>query len=681
MLHAWLTRISEYPYLVMTVVFVTACAESIAVIGTMVPAGIIMFVAGALIGAGVLNGWLTLGVAALGAVIGDSLSYELGRHYHAEVRSWWRAKGHEAVWVRGEQFVMRHGGKSIVLARFFAPVRAVVPLVVGAARMERLRFYPTNVASALAWSPAHIAPGILFGASAALAEAASARLAVALILFAALLWLIVRVLRLMSRFGIPAAKRVVRRAMLEAARRFPRVGGRLQRVIRPDAPAFATLVALALVFIGSLWLFGGALQDVIAKDPLVQADISLYRLLQSLRTAPIDALMASVIALQGRFVGLAMSAAAFMWLALQRSWRTAAWWIAVVGVALVLTPVVGREPNGEWPLNWQPGSPHTSVPDGRAAFNILTYAFLGWILSHRQPPVWRGGVAIAITLLLTMGGLADLYFGQAWLSGLLGGWALGLAWFALLAGTYTYWQVFDEIRPKWMALVVTGAMAVAAAWVIPEVVPPNHTASDNARRLTSFTLDQWIATGWQALPAKRTELGGDEEEPLPVQWAAEGVNVVQKLEAAGWQPAPGWSVRSALGWLLPQTKGDRLPVLPRYSQGERSQLVLIHPDDARTGSRLVLRLWRSHYEVKDVHDTDPLWYGAVYSESLYRPAHLLTIASTRNVTSTSAIVTLLDVHAQSVIRSVMVNNQVRNAVLVFPNDSGGPALDHNSPRR
>jgi len=163
-MHAWLASIGAHPYLVLAVVFGVACAESLAVVGTFVPAGIVMFAAGALIGAGALNGWVTLAIGALGAVAGDGISYELGHRYHREVRSWWMAKGHEAVWERGERFVQRHGGKSIVLARFFAPVRAIVPLVVGASHMPRRRFYPINIASALAWSPAHIGPGIVFGA-------------------------------------------------------------------------------------------------------------------------------------------------------------------------------------------------------------------------------------------------------------------------------------------------------------------------------------------------------------------------------------------------------------------------------------------------------------------------------------------------------------------------------------
>src|ERR1700687_5812902 len=131
-MHAWLVSLGAHPDLVLAVVFGVACAESLAVIGTFVPAGLVMFAAGALIGAGALNGWATLAVAALGAVAGDGISYELGRRYHREVRAWCAAEGPEASYARGERFVQQHGGTSIVLARFFAPVRAIVPLVVGA---------------------------------------------------------------------------------------------------------------------------------------------------------------------------------------------------------------------------------------------------------------------------------------------------------------------------------------------------------------------------------------------------------------------------------------------------------------------------------------------------------------------------------------------------------------------
>ena len=66
-IHAWLGAIGAHPALVLAIVFVTAGAEAIALVGTFVPAGAVMFAAGTLIGAGALDGWTTIGVAAAGA--------------------------------------------------------------------------------------------------------------------------------------------------------------------------------------------------------------------------------------------------------------------------------------------------------------------------------------------------------------------------------------------------------------------------------------------------------------------------------------------------------------------------------------------------------------------------------------------------------------------------------------
>jgi membrane protein DedA with SNARE-associated domain/membrane-associated phospholipid phosphatase len=475
-MHAWLASIGAHPYLVLAVVFGVACAESLAVIGTFIPAGIVMFAAGALIGAGALNGWVTLAVGALGAVAGDGISYELGHRYHREVRRWWEAKGYVAVWERGERFVQRHGGKSIVLARFFAPVRAIVPLVVGASHMPRRRFYPINIASALAWSPAHIGPGIVFGASAQLAEAVSGRLAAMLLMLVGLAWLLVRLMHVAVRRGIPLAKRTFALTVRWLGRRNPRLAGRLLRIVDPERPEFQTLGVLALLFIGSIWMFLGILQDVVARDPLVRADTTLYSFLQALRTVPTDWLMAGMVELGGYGVGLFVAGSVLICLLVRRRWRSAAWWILVVGVAAALSPVV--EPGASYmrPLNWRPGTAHSPLPSGHATFTVLVYGFLGWLLIQRQTPLWRNAVIAVITIWIMMTGLARLYLGANWLAGVLGGWSLGVAWFAVLAGAYAYRQVRDDIRPGVLACIAGGALVIFGSWTISE-----HLRTDLAR--------------------------------------------------------------------------------------------------------------------------------------------------------------------------------------------------------
>jgi hypothetical protein len=93
-----------------------------------------------------------------------------------------------------------------------------------------------------------------------------------------------------------------------------------------------------------------------------------------------------------------------------------------------------------------------------------------------------------------------------------------------------------------------------------------------------------------------------------------------------------------LGWLLPQSESGQLPVLPKYAQGENPRFTFIRTEPDSPDGRFVLRLWASHYAVQGARGAEPLWYGAVYHETLSRPAHLLTLVSTQNITSTSTAI-------------------------------------------
>ena len=193
--------------------------------------------------------------------------------------------------------------KSIVLARFLAPVRAVVPVVVGCATLPRRSFYPVNVVSALIWAPVHVAPGILFGASAALAAAISVRVAVILLVVAALVALVWIGVRVALRRGWPLLRRALVDGLHACARRWPRFGARLHDAIAYVRGLPGAVPVLALLFIGCVWLFAGLVQDVVANDPLMHADIALYAFLQNLRTPPVDATMRALAVLHGHDTG------------------------------------------------------------------------------------------------------------------------------------------------------------------------------------------------------------------------------------------------------------------------------------------------------------------------------------------------------------------------------------------
>ncbi|MBF0256883.1 MAG: DedA family protein [Gammaproteobacteria bacterium] len=155
--------ISAHPERAGWVVFAIALAESLAIVGVLVPGVVILFVVGTLIGAGVLDFWSMCAYAVAGAILGDGLSYWLGHRLddYTERLGWFRL--HPEHLPRGIAFFARYGDLSVALGRFFGPIRAIIPLVAGLMRMPPRRFYIANILSALVWAPAYLLPGTLMG--------------------------------------------------------------------------------------------------------------------------------------------------------------------------------------------------------------------------------------------------------------------------------------------------------------------------------------------------------------------------------------------------------------------------------------------------------------------------------------------------------------------------------------
>jgi undecaprenyl-diphosphatase len=145
------------------VIFLVSLAESLAIIGLLIPGVVVLLGAGSLIGAGVLDFWSSCAWAVAGAIIGDGLSYLLGRHFDDLAARWRWFRLHPEQLTRGHAFFERWGDLSVMLGRFFGPIRAVVPLIAGMMDMPPRRFYAANVLSALLWAPAYLAPGVLVG--------------------------------------------------------------------------------------------------------------------------------------------------------------------------------------------------------------------------------------------------------------------------------------------------------------------------------------------------------------------------------------------------------------------------------------------------------------------------------------------------------------------------------------
>jgi membrane protein DedA with SNARE-associated domain len=145
------------------VMFIVSFGESFAFLSLLFPGTSILIVAGTLMSAGSLPYWPLLLGAVIGAVLGDSVSFWLGRRYGGGIARIWPFARNPDLLTSGVRFFERHGGKSVFIGRFFGPVRSVIPLAAGIMRMPRGRFWFANITSAIVWGPMLLLAGDVIG--------------------------------------------------------------------------------------------------------------------------------------------------------------------------------------------------------------------------------------------------------------------------------------------------------------------------------------------------------------------------------------------------------------------------------------------------------------------------------------------------------------------------------------
>ncbi|RYC31610.1 DedA family protein [Lichenibacterium minor] len=139
--------------------FALAFGESLAFVSFLLPATLVLVAVGGLVGQAGLAFLPVFVAAAVGAALGDWLSFWLGRHFEDRVAGLWPLSRHPGMLVRARSYIDRWGAVGVFLGRFLGPLRATVPLIAGLAAMPALPFQAANWTSALVWAFLVLAPG------------------------------------------------------------------------------------------------------------------------------------------------------------------------------------------------------------------------------------------------------------------------------------------------------------------------------------------------------------------------------------------------------------------------------------------------------------------------------------------------------------------------------------------
>jgi len=155
--------IGAYGYWVYGILFLIIYGETGLVVMPFLPGDSLLFVVGALAATGALDVQWVIVLLMTAAFLGDNTNYWIGRFLGPKVftaQSRWLNRRYLD---KTEAFYAKHGGKTVLLARFLPIIRTFAPFVAGIGRMRYARFVLFSILGAVAWINSLVFAGYFFG--------------------------------------------------------------------------------------------------------------------------------------------------------------------------------------------------------------------------------------------------------------------------------------------------------------------------------------------------------------------------------------------------------------------------------------------------------------------------------------------------------------------------------------
>lgn|GEM_PF-123213 len=607
------------------IIFLVSFSESLAIVGLIMPGSTIMFGVGAIIAAGGLDIKLVIIIAITGAIGGDGISFWTGHYYKEKINKIWPFSRYPGLLKRGENFFHRHGGKSVLIGRFVGPVRPIIPVIAGTMGMPPLYFTIINIISAIGWAFAYIVPGIILGASIAVIGTISIRLAIIIVIIVFSMWILFNISLKAYNFAKNEMPKYI-----ESLRQWSstyKISGNIlspfKRFIfylfRQQHGEETFLAMLILIFVLALWISLGINQDVLANDPIVQADKAVYHFFNSIRVRQIDHVFVAITELGDSIINICITIAVFLILIIKRCFRTSVLWLISFTGALFLVQTLKWIMHLPRPIVLYQGASAYSFPSGHTTMSIVIFGFLCILLIRNYHSVFKWLIFTGALFITFSIALSRLYLGAHWLSDVLGGFFIGTLWVALIGILYLK-QPYEKIPKKLLATVTLSVFIFAGSWHINNNIKQD-TVLYSLRKETKYTtFERWNTNDWSNLPVWRVDMGGEREQPLNFQFAGEKSRLRDYLLSKGWEKPSPIDFKSLLETLSSKTSLQKLPVFPYLNSGEVESLKLVHYNgDMRT----VFRMWDSDTNITP--DNITIYAGMVENQQLHNFSWLLNL--------------------------------------------------------
>ncbi|GAB6141519.1 DedA family protein [Methylosoma difficile] len=157
--------VHQYGTLTYVILFLIVFMETGLVVMPLLPGDSLLFAAGAVAAStGALNPGLLIPLLMLAALLGDNLNYFVGKYFGKTIKNRQQVLFLKQEYLlKTEAFYAKHGGKTVIMARFIPIVRTIAPFVAGAGSMAYGKFIVFCIIGALLWVPSLTLLGYFFG--------------------------------------------------------------------------------------------------------------------------------------------------------------------------------------------------------------------------------------------------------------------------------------------------------------------------------------------------------------------------------------------------------------------------------------------------------------------------------------------------------------------------------------
>ena len=155
--------IQEYGNFIYPILFIIIFCETGLVFLPFLPGDSLIFAAGTFAAIGKMNFWLLIVIIIMSAILGDTVNYEIGKHFGKKILNNKKFKLiKDENLKKAEDLVKQYGGTAVLLARFMPIIRTIVPFVVGMGELHYPKFIKYNAIGGIIWVSLFLTMGYLF---------------------------------------------------------------------------------------------------------------------------------------------------------------------------------------------------------------------------------------------------------------------------------------------------------------------------------------------------------------------------------------------------------------------------------------------------------------------------------------------------------------------------------------